>query len=333
VKLPQPRGPVSDHLCHVLRRSPQGVRPVPFTIRDALSDDDLHLSLAICYEIANGGIEGVDERWEWEPSLLALRARLEAPFEQALRDAMRFAIGPGEIGAQLRTMRATAGAGPSVSRFIAEDASPEQAAEFLVHRSYYQLREADPHTWAIPRLRGAAKAALVMVQADEYGNGVEERMHSSLFRRTMEAFELDTTEGAYIDLLPAETLAQTNLMFLFGMHRRLRAAAVGHLAMFEMTSTVPNQAYGDGLRRMGFGPDATEFFDEHVSADAVHERIAADVLAAAVAAEGPEAAWNVLFGAHSLLLVECRWAERLCEAWRADRSLLRRRLMTSVTAA
>lgn len=332
MKLPEPRGAVSDHLCHVLRRSPQGVRPVPFTFRDALSDDDLHLSLAICYELANGGIDGVDDRWEWEPSLIALRARLERPFEQALRDAMTVAItpsGPGVIGSQLRSMRA-ADTAPSVSRYIAEEATPEQAAEFLVHRSFYQLREADPHTWAIPRLRGDAKAALVMVQADEYGNGVEERMHSSLFRRAMQAFELDIREGAYIDLLPAETLATTNLMFLFGMHRRLRAAAVGHLAMFEMTSTGPNQAYGDGLRRMGFGPDATEFFDEHVTADEVHERIAADVLAPAAAEEGLEAARNVLLGAHSLLLLERRMGGALLHRWHAGASSLRHPLFAAV---
>ena len=33
------------------------------------------------YELHYRGFEGVDERWEWEPSLLALRSVLEDIFE------------------------------------------------------------------------------------------------------------------------------------------------------------------------------------------------------------------------------------------------------------
>ena len=29
--------------------------------------------------------------------------------------------------------------------------------EIAVHRSGYQLKEADPHTWAIPRLNGSGQ--------------------------------------------------------------------------------------------------------------------------------------------------------------------------------
>jgi hypothetical protein len=212
---------------------------------------------------------------------------------------------------------------PSLSEWMTSRGTPEQFRELVMHRSFYQLREADPHTWAIPRLRGAAKAALVMVQADEYGNGNENRMHSSLFRQTMKAFELDDSEGAYVDDLPAVTLAGANLMHLFGLQRRRRGALAGHLAVFEMTSTGPNQRYGDGLRRLGFGTDATQFFDEHVTADEVHQRIACDQLAASVAAESPALAADVVFGAAALLHVEGEFARHLLSAWRSGRSSLR----------
>ena len=62
---------------------------------------------------------------------------------------------------------------PSVSSFIEREATAEQLLEFMVHRSAYQLKEADPHSWALPRLWGRPKAAMVEVQADEYGNGRE----------------------------------------------------------------------------------------------------------------------------------------------------------------
>ena len=50
-----------------------------------------------------------------------------------------------------------------------------------MHRSIYHHKEADPHAWVIPRLRGTAKAALVAVEFDEFGGGHADRMHSQLY--------------------------------------------------------------------------------------------------------------------------------------------------------
>ena len=68
-------------------------------------------------------------------------------------------------------------------RYIEREATREQVLEFIAHRSAYQLKEADPHSWAIPRLSGAPKAALVEIQADEYGGGRAERVHARAVRR------------------------------------------------------------------------------------------------------------------------------------------------------
>ena len=50
----------------------------------AIDAEDLQLALYCCYELHYRGFDGVDERWEWEPSLLALRAELERRFEREL---------------------------------------------------------------------------------------------------------------------------------------------------------------------------------------------------------------------------------------------------------
>jgi hypothetical protein len=195
--------------------------------------------------------------------------------------------------------------------------------EHVVHRSAYQLKEADPHSWAIPRLSPGPKAALLEVQFDEYGGGNSERMHSVLFAKTMEALGLDGTYGRYIDRWPGVTLAAVNLVTGLGLHRRRRGALVGHLAAFEMTSSIPNRRYGNALRRLGFGPEVTHFYDEHVEADAVHENIAAWDLAGGLAAVEPEVAADILFGARALLQVEARWAAHLMDSWeRGETSLL-----------
>ncbi|HTA05206.1 MAG TPA: iron-containing redox enzyme family protein [Solirubrobacteraceae bacterium] len=192
-----------------------------------------------------------------------------------------------------------------------------------MHRSAYQLKEADPHSWAIPRLTGSPKVALLEVQSDEYGGGSVERMHSVLFANTMDALGLSASYGHYISQLPGITLATVNLMSYFGLHRRLRGALVGHLAAFEMTSSIPNRRYGNGLRRLGHGPQATGFYDEHVEADAVHENIAAWDLAHGLARVEPALAPDILLGARALLALDNRWAMHLMDAWRDGRSSLR----------
>jgi hypothetical protein len=334
-KLPKARGEISGHLLDALSRAPHDLAPVRRpSVADPLADDDLQLALYACYELHYRGLDGVDERWEWAPSLLAFRAQLEAEFEAALRDAVPWPeheLRPAaeEMDVALRAI-ADADDGPSLSRHLERDGTLEQFHEFVVHRSAYQLKEADPHSWAVPRLAGPPKAALVEIQADEYGGGRAERAHAELFARSMRALGLDDTYGAYIDLIPGVTLATVNLMSLFGLHRRRRGAIVGHLALFEMTSSVPNRRYANGLRRLEQGVDATTFFDEHVEADAVHENIAAVDMAGGLVRQEPAVWADVLWGARALVHVEARWAAHLLEAWDAGRTSLREPLAAPV---
>jgi hypothetical protein len=212
--------------------------------------------------------------------------------------------------------------GPSLSRYLEMRSNLDQFREFAVHRSAYQLKEADPHSFAIARLSGRSKVALVEIQSDEYGGGRPERQHARLFGETMTALGLDARYGAYLDLIPGITLATVNLMSLFAIHRRLRGAIVGHLALLEMDSTQPNRRYGNALRRLG-QHGATDFFDEHVEADAVHEAIAAHDLAGALAADEPRLVPDILFGARAMLLLDVALARHVLGAWeRGESSLL-----------
>jgi hypothetical protein len=205
---------------------------------------------------------------------------------------------------------------------MAKTASVGQYQEFLLHRSAYHLKEADPFTWMIPRLEGRAKAALVEIQADEYGGGDASWMHARLFADLMRTFELDPEVAPPLEALPGSTLAVVNLLSMFGLHRRLRGESVGALAAFEMTSCIPNRHYGDGMRRLGYAADATRFFDEHVEADAVHEAIAATDLAGSLVDADPTLADAVLFGAHALLETDRTASAALLEAWAEGRTSL-----------
>jgi len=332
--LPAPRGELSEAVLGGLSGPPGALTAPEPVAGDPLTDEDLQLALYCCYELHYRGLPGVEERWEWNPSLLALRGRMEAVFEEAVRDLAGGGPPPPAPEEADRALRAVmeADSGPSLSMYLARHGTADEMREFVVHRSAYQLKEADPHSWAIPRLWGAPKAALVEVQADEYGGGRPERVHAQLFADSMDALGLDASYGAYLDHLPAITLATVNLMSLFGLHRRNRGAIVGHLALFEMTSSVPNRRYADGLRRLGYEGHATEFFDEHVEADAVHENIAAVDLAGGLMRQEPQLAADVLYGARALVEVEAHWARHLLGSWEAGRSSLRTPLAELATA-
>jgi hypothetical protein len=322
-ELPQPRGELSAWVGDTLREAPPqaGAAPV-IAADDPLTDEDLQLSLYVLYELHYRGFDGVDPAWEWDPGLLSVRARIEAEFEAAVRTVTGpVDSAPSDVPERLAELLANA-SGPPLARYLETQATVDQFREVVVHRSAYQLKESDPHSLAIPRLTGRAKVALVEIQSDEYGGGRPEREHSRLFANTMDALDLDSTYGAYLDAIPGSSLANVNLMSLFGLHRRLRGATVGHLALIEMSSTEPSRRYGNALRRLGFGTAATNFYDEHVEADAVHEMLAAHDMAGALAVDEPDLAGDVLFGAQALLAVDETPSRLIYDAFRAGESSL-----------
>lgn len=325
VGLPQARGPVSDHLLRHLARPLHDIGALPEAVDDPIHGEDSALALYLLYELHYQGLPDVEETWEWEPSLLRERRRLEERFERALADL----VGPAPVGLTTATvldeLRALAGPteAPSLSEHIARRGSLDEVRELAIHRSAYQLKEADPHTWAIPRLHGAAKAALVAIQLDEYGGGDAGGMHATLFADTLTELGLDARYGAHLDTIPGITLSTCNLVSLFGLHRRWRGALVGHLALFEMCSVTPMGNYSAALRRLGFDSAATRFYDEHVVADARHSDVALNQMVQALADDEPLVRGEVVFGARALAAVEGCFARHVLGAWAAGRSSLR----------
>jgi hypothetical protein len=234
---------------------------------------------------------------------------------------------PLDVAAALRQRTEPSGDdGQSLANYSEHHASLAQIREVCVHRSAWQLKEADPHSWALPRLGGRPKAALAAIQSGEYGDGVERDVHQNLYAMTMSLLGLDTRYGAYLDLLPGVTLATVNLVSLLGLHRRWLPAMVGHLAAFEMSSIAPMAAYSAALRRLDLPQDACHFFDVHVVADAHHQQLAADELAAGLVEQQPDSAALVLWGADTLAWTEAKFSEHVFRAWRSGSTSLRQPL-------
>jgi hypothetical protein len=199
-QLPRPRGPMTVALLDYLRRDPASTRVDPARLTwsgattDAATDHDLQLALWLVYELPFRGLAGVDDAWEWHRGL----AEVIEEWEDLLLDAL--------VSVTMNTSMAAA------LRIAADDqtlvaGSLDQFRELLVHRSVCYLREADPPTYGFP-VAGAGKSAD--------------------FRSVLTEWGLSTRCGHYLNCVPGITLLTSNMISMFGRHRRFRAALAGH---------------------------------------------------------------------------------------------------------
>ncbi|WP_110240048.1 iron-containing redox enzyme family protein [Nocardioides gilvus] len=324
MRLPKSRGPLSAWVRNAVTH-PDPVDPLPPITTapgSSLDDDDLQLALWMLYELHYRGFDGARDDSEWDHHLLRARREMEVVLERDLRQICREQVPTAEPERIVEQIEALIAQSPDsgLAEFIEEHADRAQVAEYLRLRSIYHLKESDPQTFALPRLTGRAKVALAELQYDEYGAGRPEMLHQDLFRAALRGSGLSDEYGAYIDELDAPTLASNNVMSLFALHRRLRGASMGHLAVFEATSSLPCRRISRGITRVGLPPEVSAYYDEHVEADAAHEQVALrDICGELVAAE-PSLADDVLLGAQVCLLVDGHAASQLVQRWRSRRT-------------
>lgn len=333
--LPAPRGPLSRAVVAALAAGPppgpvRGRAPAAHAVRRAGAADpygeDLQLALHTCFELHYRGFAGVDPDWEWDPGLLRLRGAMEGSFLAALRRDT--AARPGGTGVQdaLEELLTEPVGARGVTHRLRDDGRWWQLLEHAALRSVYHLKEADPHAWVVPRLRGRAKTALVAVEHDEFGGGRPEMIHQGLYADLLDELGLDPSYGAYVDAAPAVMLATVNMMSLFGLRRSLRGALVGHFAAAEITTAPSARRMARALERLGAGPRAVLFYTEHIEADAVHEQVLRHDVIGGLLEDEPGLAGDVVLGVRATGLLEDRLAAHLLGCWRLRRSSLLRPL-------
>lgn len=318
--VPGPRGPLSAGLFAALASRQQAPPDVGEAEVADPYGEDLHLALYVLYELHYRGFADIAEDREWDPALMPLRRALEERFLGALRNDVLAGRSTDEAFGEL--LVESTDHRDSVAHYLERSGELWQIREYAAVRSLYHLKEADPHAWVIPRLRGRAKAGMAAIEYDEFGAGRAENIHAQLFAELMADLGLDTRYGHYVEAAPAPALAAVNVMTLFGLHRALRGALVGHFACVEVTSSPGSRRLASAMRRTGAGPAAERFYAEHVEADAVHEQVVRREVIGGLLAEEPHLDSEVAFGADVTVHLEGRLASHLLTAWRAGQSSL-----------
>lgn len=330
--LPTPRGTLSRWVVEQLATPPHPLEDAPPADDDPVTGEDAPLALYTIYELAYRGFEDVEDVWELAPDLLRVRQRLEQDLLLRIREEIGDVTVPDDLRSWFQETLTPSEEEPSLSSWCLEHGDLRHLREQAVLRSPWQLKENDPYSWAIPRLAGRPKAAIVEIQADEYGDGVQADIHAELFALHMERIGLDASYGAYRDHVPGASLASVNLVSLFGLHRRWRGALVGHLAGFEMASVPVMSRFAEACRRLEFDEWTSLFYDIHVVADAAHQRIALDELVAGLLEQEPHLATDVVFGLRALVAVESMITEQVLGTWEGGGSALLQQLPDDLPA-
>lgn len=316
--LPVPVGAISNRvILSLLDGTAPTLEEVAVAGDDPL-DHDLQLALFVLNELHYSGWIGVSDDLEWDVNLVTTRSVLSGEFERRLRSA----VGPvTDVDPLTEAERLLALDGPSVSAHLRDHGTVDQVSESMILRSPYQSKEADPHTFALPRFNGPTKRVFTEIQSGEYGVG-HRRSHAELFADALDGLGLDATPNAHIDRCTGPALAVSNLVTLGAMHRRLRGIVLGQLSLFEMDSVVPNQAMVDCVDRLDLDPTVRPFFHIHVMADTEHQEMVKASFLTEYPTLEPDQVANMVLGMRAQSLIDHATAAHCVPLWRQEVSAL-----------
>lgn len=159
----------------------------------------------------------------------------------------------------------------ALCRAILSAPRPGNAADcFLIQVAGDFLSEASAMARNVLGSFGPAQSSLFTVLIDEYGYGVHETKHSTLFAETMRSRGLETSLHTYWQYYLASSLALINYFHLVCKSHRNFFRYVGALYYTETTLAYATRDQSRMLREV-FGEEVdTTYFDEHAHIDLHH---------------------------------------------------------------
>jgi hypothetical protein len=284
--LPAPRGTLSAAILDTLRRPMHHVEGAPTADDDPLAGDDHTLALHVLHELHHRGFAGVDDGWEWEPSILAVRRHLERELMGRLAEEVSVPSDRADVAWALEQIAGGITSAPLWS-WLAEHGTSVHLHELWALRAPERLRSGSgvlPGHCAVP---------------------------------TAPPDPLDVLDGGRLDLdrVPGWALAEANVAACLRLQRRWRGALAGFAAAREQIAAVSMPAAARALQRADL--DEIDLRMEPLGPLPSRRR------AAAMARTRSSLAGDVLLGGLAARWLHGAMTDRALSAWSAGRSALR----------
>jgi hypothetical protein len=239
-----------------------------------VDEHDALVTLATLHDLHLAPIDRLAgrEAWQHDPSLAALRARIEADLlaRIAERDALVdwSDLPAGDAVAAMRRI-GRRDAVPEVYRWLADDASLDDLRAFLAIEGGPDGGFDDLVALLQVGLGGGAKVELARNYWDEMGRGEAAAVHTQLHRQLAAALDL---RPAPPSALPVEALERAVLGSTLVLNRRFQREAIGALGLLELQAGPRCRRVLDALSRLDAHPGSFAFYAEHAEADPRHGR-------------------------------------------------------------
>lgn len=184
------------------------------------------------------------------------------------------------LAAFLSTLQGQESGMPSASeQAIRKSADPTRAARnWLIQFAPDFLSEASPMIRNIMGYYGPVQSEWFKIIIDEYGYGVHETKHSTLFEHTLTSVGLSAEVHRYWQYYLTSSLMMSNYFHYLGKNHELFFRYLGALYYTETTLVDFCRRAADLLNEI-FGDDAdVRYFTEHVHIDTHHGRMALEKL-------------------------------------------------------
>lgn len=157
---------------------------------------------------------------------------------------------------------------PYYREFIREHATADDLRAYVIQESVVDGRFDDLLAMMQVGTSGAAKMEIATNFWDEMGNGKDAEVHTYLFNRIFEVFDITTEELERS--LTANALLSGNLAVMLCRYRRFYPEAVGFLGMTEWLVPERFTQVLHAWDRLGLPPDGIVYHRLHVTIDSQH---------------------------------------------------------------
>jgi mannose-6-phosphate isomerase-like protein (cupin superfamily) len=159
-----------------------------------------------------------------------------------------------------------------LNQILLSSQNPQRAAKFyLLQMAPDFLAEASAMGRFLTGNYGVAQSELMKIFIDEYGYGVHNTKHSTLFEKTLESVELSSEINRYYNYYLPTSLLLANYFHYICSNKIMWFKYIGALFYTEASIPFANQELSRTLKLIFSTNVDTHYFDEHVHID-IHHR-------------------------------------------------------------